>query len=150
MLTGYPQSWLLVALIIVIGASVRHFIKRHDAHDPLSNYAWALPIAAVALAVAFYLTVPRGNAEFAGLVVSDGQALNIVGKHCVMCHSGKPSHEGFDAPPKDVALTTLDDLRKHAEQIMAQAVHGDTMPLGNETRMTSEERRDLGAWLANQ
>jgi uncharacterized membrane protein len=150
MLTGHQQSWLIVALIIVLGASVRHFINRHDAHDPLASFVWALPVAAVALAGAVYLTVPNGNAEFVGMTVSDGEALNIVGKHCVMCHASRPSHEGFEAPPKDVVLTTLDDLRKNRDQIMAQAVHGDAMPLGNETRMSLQERRELGAWLANQ
>jgi uncharacterized membrane protein len=32
---------------------------------------------------------------------------------------------------------------------MAQTVHGDTMPLGNETQITAEERRALGGWLAS-
>jgi uncharacterized membrane protein len=106
-------------------------------------------VAVVALGVAVYLTAPRSNAEFAGMQVSDGEVLNILGKHCVMCHSARPSHEGFDAPPKDVILGTLDDLRRHADQIMAQTVHGDTMPLGNETQITAEERRALGGWLAS-
>jgi uncharacterized membrane protein len=108
-----------------------------------------LPVAVVALAAAIYLTAPKSNAQFAGIEVTDGEVLNIIGKHCVMCHSARPSHEGFDAPPKDVILGSLDDLRKHADQIMAQAVHGDTMPLGNETHISAEERRALGAWLAN-
>ncbi len=34
MLTSNSQPWLVVALIIVVGASVRHFLNRHDAHDP--------------------------------------------------------------------------------------------------------------------
>jgi uncharacterized membrane protein len=33
---------------------------------------------------------------------------------------------------------------------MAQAVNSTTMPLGNETGMTLEERQKLGAWLAAQ
>jgi len=150
MLTGHPHAWLVVALIIVMGGSVRHFINRHEAHDPLGRYVWALPIAAVALAVAVYLTAPRGEADLAGVTVSDGQVLTIVAKHCVMCHSAKPTHDGFDAPPKDVVLGSIEELRRHAEQVMAQAVRGDTMPLGNETGMTPEERRELGAWLLNR
>jgi uncharacterized membrane protein len=75
--------------------------------------------------------------------------LAIVGKHCVMCHSERPSHDGFDAPPKGVVLGSLDDLRKHAVEIMAQAVNADTMPLGNETGMNEGERLKLGAWLVS-
>jgi uncharacterized membrane protein len=150
MLSSHPQSWLIVALIIVMGASVRHFLNRHDAGDPFLKIGWALPVAAVALGAAIFMTAPRENAAMAGLSVSEGEVLNIVGKHCVMCHSAHPSHEGFDAPPKDVVLGSIDDIRKHAAQIMVQAVNGDTMPLGNETGMTREERDKLGAFLMNR
>jgi uncharacterized membrane protein len=150
MLTSHSQSWLIVALIIVIGASVRHFLNRHDAGDPLHKVAWALPVAALALGAAIWLTAPRADASFAGIAVSDGEALNIVGKHCVMCHSARPTYEGFEAPPKEVILGTIDDIRRHAEQIMAQTVNGDAMPLGNETAMTPEERLLLGAYLTNR
>jgi uncharacterized membrane protein len=150
MLSSHPQSWLIVALIIVMGASVRHFLNRHDAGDPFLKIGWALPVAAVALGAAIFMTAPRENAAMAGLSVSEGEVLNIVGKHCVMCHSAHPSHEGFDAPPKDVVLGSIADIRKHAAQIMVQAVNGDTMPLGNETGMTREERDKLGAFLMNR
>jgi uncharacterized membrane protein len=150
MLFTHPQPWLIVALIIVIGAAVRHFLNRHDAGDPLVRIAWALPVAAVALAGAIYLTVPRSAASFAGIAAEDGDALRIVGMHCVMCHTEIPSHEGFEAPPKGVVLGTLDDVRRHRDQIMAQSVFGTAMPLGNETGMTRAERDQLGAWLLNQ
>ncbi len=150
MLSSHPQSWLIVALIVVIGASGRHFLNRHDAGDPLAKIAWALPVAAVALGAAIYLTAPRADPAMAGLSVGEGEALSIVARHCVMCHSARPSHEGFDAPPKDVVLGSVADIRRHADQIMAQSVRGDAMPLGNETGMTDEERRRLGAFLLNQ
>jgi uncharacterized membrane protein len=150
MLTSNSQPWLTVALIIVVGASVRHFLNRHDAHDPFAKIAWTLPVAAVALGLAMWMTAPRTDPAIAGLQVSEGEVLNIVGKHCVMCHSAHPSHAGFDAPPKDVILGSIDDVRRHAAQIMIQAVNGDTMPLGNETGMTRLERQKLGAFLTNR
>ena len=150
MLSSHPQAWLIVALIIVVGAAVRHFLNRHDAGDPLGKIAWALPVAAVALGLAIYLTAPRADPALAGMTVSDGEALNIVGKHCVMCHSARPSHEGFDAPPKAVILGSVEDIRRHATQIVAQTVNADTMPLGNETGMTREERLKLGAFLLSR
>jgi uncharacterized membrane protein len=150
MLTNHPQAWLIVALIIVVGAAVRHFLNRHDAGDPLAKIAWALPVAAVALFAAIWMTAPRVDPAIAGLTVSDGEVLNIVGKHCAMCHSSRPSHEGFTAPPKDVILTSPDDVRRNAAQVLAQAVNSDTMPLGNETGMTREERQKLGAFLLNR
>jgi uncharacterized membrane protein len=140
-------SWLAVALIIVVGAAVRHFLNRHDAGDPLAEIGWTLPLAAVALAGAMYLTLPQATVATSNVAVNEGEALAIVGKHCVMCHSTRPTHEGFDAPPKDVVLNSIADIRLHGDQILAQAVFGDTMPLGNETGMTYEERQKLGAFI---
>jgi uncharacterized membrane protein len=150
MLGGHPQSWLIVALIIVVGASVRHFINRHEAGDPFEKIGWALPVAAVALAGAIWLTAPRPDAAIAGLTVSDSEAMAIVGKHCIMCHATHPSHDGFDQPPKGLVFASAADLRAHAAQIMAQAVNSNTMPLGNETGITTEERQKLGAFLMNR
>ena len=36
-LSTHPQSWLVVALIIIAGAMVRHFINRGDAGDDLER-----------------------------------------------------------------------------------------------------------------
>jgi uncharacterized membrane protein len=150
MLASHPHMWLVVAMIVVMGGSVRHFLNRHDAGDPLDRIAWALPVAAVALAVAVYLTAPRTDAAMAELNVSGEEALAIVDRHCVMCHSAHPTHAGFDAPPQGIVFASVDDLRRHADQILAQAVDGNAMPLGNETGMTEKERRRLGAFLLSR
>ena len=84
------------------------------------------------------------------LTVSDAEALAIVGKHCVMCHSVHPTHAGFDQPPKGVVFGSIEDLHAHATQILAQAVNSTAMPLGNETGITTEERQKLGAFLLNR
>ncbi len=55
---------------------------------------------------------------------------------------------GFTAPPAGVILATLDDLARHRDAVRRQAVDATTMPLGNMTGMTPDERAALGAWLA--
>jgi uncharacterized membrane protein len=47
-------------------------------------------------------------------------------------------------------IETLADLRQYARLVRVQAVQSNAMPLGNETRMTLDERQKLGAWLASQ
>ena len=152
MLYSHTPIWLVVALIIVIGASVRHFLNRHDAGDPLSRFAWALPVAAAALVVAVYLTTPKSSpaSAMAGQQVTEDDVLTITFKHCTMCHSAHPTHKGIDEPPKGIVLTNINSIREHAQQILAQAVNSDAMPLGNETGMTQAERQTLGAWLNQQ
>jgi uncharacterized membrane protein len=97
----------------------------------------ALPLAAVFVAVS-------GSAFAAE--VSDAQALAIVQKHCGPCHARKPTHSAFDKAPKDVVLETSADLKKNAARVLEQ-VEDRTMPLGNETDMTDEDRETLGRWV---
>ena len=146
-LTNHPQSWLLVALILVIGGPIRHFIVRHEAGDSIAEILWAPAVAALGLVAALILTAPK-SATGPALVVSDGEALGIAAKHCVMCHAAKPTRDGFTEAPKGVTLTTAADLARFAPLIKAQAIDTDAMPLGNETGITDDERAKLGAWVA--
>ena len=75
--------------------------------------------------------------------VSDADVLAITRKHCAACHARKPSHPSFDAPPKDVMLETLDELRAWGAKVIEQVVQDRNMPIGSETGMTEEERQML-------
>ncbi|MTI17533.1 cysteine desulfurase [Rhodobacteraceae bacterium RKSG542] len=146
LLTGHSHSWLLVALILVIGGMVRHFLNRHDAHDNFGNYWWALPSAAVGLMAALIITAPQ---KIEGVArISDMDALEITQKHCATCHAAVPTANGFDEAPKDIRLETLAELKRYSDQVYAQAVQSDAMPLGNMSNMSEQERQELGAWLA--
>jgi len=149
MLYAHPQSWVIAGLIIVSGGLVRHFLNRHEAGDPLRGFAWTLPAGAAALAAAIVWTAPRRET---GPVaeVSDQEALQVVSAHCTACHARRPRHEGFTEAPKGVALESVDELRRHAAQVYAQAVQSRVMPLGNETAMSEAERARLGAWIRAQ
>ncbi|TBW37192.1 cysteine desulfurase [Siculibacillus lacustris] len=146
-LTNHPQSWLLVALILVIGGPMRHFIVRHEAGDSLVKIVWAPALAALGLVAALILTAPKA-APTGGAVVSDAAVLALTAKHCTMCHAERPTHEGFTEAPKGVTLGTAADLARFAPLIKAQAIDTDAMPLGNETGITDAERALLGAWVA--
>ncbi|MEP4034768.1 urate hydroxylase PuuD [Roseibium polysiphoniae] len=146
MLTGHPQSWLLVALILVIGGMVRHFLNRHDAGDPFAKFWWSLPVAAVGLVIAIIMTAPKDYSG--GAAVADSEVIAIARTHCASCHAAVPTHEAFDEAPKEIHLESLGDLQRYADQIMAQAVQSDAMPLGNETGMTDTERATLGTWIS--
>jgi len=54
---------------------------------------------------------------------------------------------GFAAAPAGVLLDTPDQIRLLAPRIQAVAVAAQTMPLGNVTGMTAEERGLLGRWI---
>jgi uncharacterized membrane protein len=145
----HPRSWLIVALIIVIGALVRHMLNRLDAADDWDNYAWVMPAVAMALITAIYVTAPVTRSTTGG-AVTDLEAQAIVGKHCLMCHAHNPSHPAFKEPPKNITLESIPEMRRFAQQIYMQTVQNRAMPLGNQTGMTEEERDALGRWVSGR
>ena len=148
-LTGHPQAWILILLIVVGGAALRHYLVRTEVGGEQREIAWLLPMIGGVLAVALMLTAPSGAPAFKG-EVTDADALAITQSRCVACHAAKPSDETFSEPPKGVILGSLEDLRRHKAQIIVQAINNNAMPLGNKTEMTDEERAKLGAWLSKQ
>jgi uncharacterized membrane protein len=72
----------------------------------------------------------------------------LVDKHCVACHAARPVHANIPKPPAGLDFTQDAVLKANARRMRFQAVTTRAMPLGNETHMTMEERRTLGAWVA--
>jgi uncharacterized membrane protein len=101
-------------------------------------------MAAASLAAAMLFSPTNIPASVAD--VSDAEGMAIMQRHCVMCHARKPTHPSFDAPPKDVALETIDELRAWAVKVVEQVVLDRNMPVGNETDMTEAERAALARW----
>jgi uncharacterized membrane protein len=97
-------------------------------------------------AVAISILLATATCARAGSI-PDTEALQIMRKHCVMCHAANPTHESFREAPKNIILETAADLKKYAVVIFAQTVQTKAMPLGNQTDMTDDERVMLGRWL---
>ncbi len=149
MLTGHPQAWALVGLIVVGGAALRHFLVRVEVGDEISEIAWAVPLIGVALVGALVLTEPEKTITYSG-VVTDADALAIVQTRCSSCHAKVPTDTTIRAAPKGVELVTLEDMKRYRERIEAQTVRTRVMPLANKTGMLLEERAKLGVWIAAQ
>jgi uncharacterized membrane protein len=145
----HPQSWLIVALILLLGGLIRHFLNRTDAGDDWKRHAWIAAPALAALCAAIWATAPQAAVRTASLV-SDADALAIARRHCVACHAAKPTHEAFVEAPKNVRLETIEDMRRYAPLIVTQAVVSKAMPLGNQTGMTDAERDKLGQWAGGR
>jgi uncharacterized membrane protein len=143
----HPQSWLVVALILLSGGLIRHVLNRIDAGDGWDAYGWITPVAAMALITAIYVTAPAPRAASTAAPTTDAQVLAISAKHCVSCHASNPSHPAFKEPPKNMALETVPELRRYSRQIYMQTVQNRAMPLGNQTGMTDDEREALGRWI---
>ncbi len=145
---GHPQGWIPLIAISISGALVRHWFNLRNASTPS---LWPIPAAVVVfLAVAAWASLPTLQADrlaASGEKVEFTQVRAIIDARCLACHAAKPTFEGFDVAPKNIRFDKPAEIRKHAREIKKTAVDTDTMPLGNETRMTEDERRLLGSWV---
>jgi uncharacterized membrane protein len=140
---GHSYSWLILVVLLVIGAWVRHFFNlRH-----LGRTVWWIPAsAAIAIAVLAILIRPQSQSSAGTPTVSFTQVARIVDQRCAACHSQHPTK--VDAAPRGIKLDTPEEIKAQATAIEQQAVQTQAMPLGNVTGMTKAERDLLRRWIA--
>jgi uncharacterized membrane protein len=138
---GHSYAWLILVVLLVIGAWVRHFFNlRHAGRN-----VWAIPVTA-AIAIAVLAVVIRPQEESAsGTSVQFAQVKQIVEQRCAACHSDHPTLVG--TAPQGIELDTPAEIKAQATLIEQQAVLTKAMPLGNATKMTQSERDLLGRWI---
>jgi len=135
---GADEAWLVLVLIAVLTAGVRHFFNLW--HTGRRAW-WILGVAAAAVvALALWLQPDEVTPVDAGPVAFE-QVQAVIEDRCATCHSGASA-------PLGLRLETEADITARADDIERQAVQTRAMPPGNSTGMTKDERELLGAWLA--
>ena len=149
----YPMTfvgedlWILVGLVVLIGAIIRDYFNTSHSGAAGLRVRWQWPTASALIIILALWTRPETLALDGQQVVTDQQVHSIVMTHCAGCHAARPTAAGYTAPPKGVILETLSDVQKYKAQVYAQSVSSQAMPVGNLTQMTLEERAILGHWL---
>jgi uncharacterized membrane protein len=142
-----PWSWLVALLLFGAGMAARHVMIGQG-----PRRAWAIVPGAAALAAVLFLTAPPGvhgmSAQAAaGPPVPFAVVRNIVTARCVTCHSATPTFPTFGPRPGGVSFEDDASIRAHADRILVRVVETKTMPLGNMTAITEEERETIGRWV---
>ena len=146
---GHPLAWLSLVLLVVLGASVKYVMNFRSRSNRWIVLAGAASlVGAVTLAVRAGAPAASASAYRADPPVAFETARAIIETRCVTCHSAKPTNPAFPQAPLGVRLDEPERIAALAPRILARAVVTETMPLGNLTGMTAEERRILGAWIA--
>ncbi|MFA5949966.1 MAG: urate hydroxylase PuuD [Hyphomicrobium sp.] len=146
-------SWLILALVLVMGVSIRHFYNTRHKGLPSPWWTWAVT-ALCGLAIMWLSSFgPNSAMASAGIEAAKPQmsaeAKNIVLGRCSMCHAQEPAWPGIGVAPKGVRLDTEEHMVAHANAIRIQAVLTHAMPPGNVTEISPEERKTLATWLAS-
>src|SRR6266513_4604991 len=142
-----PVNWLVLLLLFVAGASIRHVMI---GRGPAAR--WALAPAAVALAAAMLLSMPKGVAARPAAAADSAPPFAavraVIQQRCQPCHSQYQTDRSLGPAPGGVTFDTPEAIGRYAERIRVRAVETRTMPLANKTGMTEDERALLGRWIA--
>lgn len=146
-LFGQAHSWLIIALILIIGGVARHYFNTSHAGGTGRAVQWQWPVAAAFMVVLILVASYKPASEGGAKLISAIDALAIVQTRCISCHSANPADKDFDEAPGGIKFETIDVVRKNGSRILNQVVLSKAMPLGNKTKMTDVERRQLGDWI---
>jgi uncharacterized membrane protein len=137
---GDDQAWIVLVLVFVLTAWVRHFFNLWHT----GRRAWwiAASSAVAVVALALWLQPDEPSPAQTG-PVSFAQVQEVITARCATCHSGASA-------PLGIRLETEADITARMADIERQAVLTRAMPPANATDMTEEERDLLAAWIAQQ
>jgi len=150
---GARYNWLVLIAMSFAGACIRAwFVARHK---PLERgpFAAALPallgLGTLAVVVVTLAPAPAAGAkaQLAAAPADLDRVQAIVTHRCAPCHARVPSQTGFNAPPNGLVFETLSQVQTQAAEVVQQ-LDTHSMPLGNLTGMTEEERAELSRWAA--
>jgi uncharacterized membrane protein len=143
---GNRHGWVILAIFILSGALIRQFfVLRHRGRlMPALPAVAAVLLLGVAIAIA---PAPASNvSKTSG--VPFAKVHSIIAQRCGVCHADKPTFAGFQQAPGGVLLDTPERIVAAAPRIHQTAIAAHTMPIGNLTQMTPEERALVAEWIA--
>jgi len=143
--SGENAPIVLIA-IFVITVLIRHYFNLEG--EKKKGGKQTLAIATLLTAIAFYALIPAQVKPLEdNRVVSFEEANTIIQNRCATCHSKSPSDDTFTTAPSGFVLDTKQEIINTKDIIYTRTISSDSMPFGNKTEMTQEERQILASWL---
>ena len=148
-------SWLILGLILIIGALIRHFFNTKHKGLPAPYWTWLVAsILALCSVLLSYAGAPNNNVyEVRNLNMTKEEihktAVELVIERCSSCHAREPLWEGLAFAPKGIHLETEEEVLKMANEIYWQSAASWAMPPGNIIWLEDEERVLLSEWHAS-
>src|SRR5690606_30681115 len=111
MLYDNANSWLVVTLILPVGASVRQFFNLMHTGREIRTLRWQWPTAAalMVLLVAYLSWQPDAGDAVAAEIPTAADMVAVAQARCVSCHAVKNTDPDVDRAPGGVMLETAAD-----------------------------------------
>lgn len=157
-LYGHAHAWAVMGLVAVAGVGVKYVMNMRRQTHPI-----VLVGTLATLGGAVTMTMPSSSSSSSSLASSAALSAHeaagqppvpyatvkgILEARCTSCHAKQPTNPAFAAAAAGIVLETPADVVFQKDRILVRAVETKTMPLGNMTGMTDEERALLGRWIA--
>jgi uncharacterized membrane protein len=142
---GHSHGWLVLMVLIIASAGIKHYWNLLDRGESKPRVL-VLSIAAL-VTLSFLISPAFEDTLDTSVPVSFREANMVIQQRCVQCHSAAPTDDDWRTAPNGVMYDTPEQIQSMADQIMARAVRSKSMPLGNKTGMTEEERTVLRRWI---
>jgi len=139
-------NWAILIGLALVGILVRHYFNVRHLGGPKW---WLLAVAFAGLLAIVALSVPKSVFQSsAPEAVGMNTVRGIIHKRCTVCHSQSPVQAGFQDPPGGVILDTDEHIFNLSSRIFTTTVATRSMPIGNLTQMTEDERAAVSSWYA--
>ena len=142
---GHSWNWLILMVMVVASAGIKHYWNLLDQGIKRTSVLVASILALVFMSVA--ISPAFEDSLDAAIPATFEEANAVIQARCVQCHSASPTDDQWTAAPNGVMYDTPEQIKAMADKIMTRAVRTKTMPQGNKTGMTDEERTILKRWI---
>lgn len=142
---GHSGNWIILMVMIVASAGMKHYWNLLDRGE---NKPLWLAGSVISLVVMSFVISPAFEDTMDTSIPATFQEANaVIQARCVQCHSASPTDDQWPTAPNGVMYDTPEQIAAMADKIMTRAVRTKTMPQGNKTGMTDEERTVLKRWI---
>jgi uncharacterized membrane protein len=142
---GHEKNMLILALICLAGAGIKHF---HNQWERGESNKWVVPLSVGFILTAIYITAPVSRDELLNAEkVSFSEIHPIIQQRCSPCHAKNCTDDVYIIAQKGIMFDSPELIVQHKDKILSFAVINKTMPQGNKTRITQDERDLLEKWI---
>ena len=142
---GHSGNWIILMVIVVASMGIKHYWNLLD-RGQSKPLVLAMSVLALVM-LSFVISPAFEDTMDAAIPATFDEANAVIQRRCVQCHSASPTDDQWTAAPNGVMYDTPEQIKAMADKIMTRAVRTKTMPQGNKTGMTDEERTILKRWI---
>ena len=142
---GHEYNWIILMVITLASAGIKHYWNLLERGE---RSRYILPVSIVGMISLALVTSPAFDESSEEMLeVTFSEVKGIVRTRCVQCHSATPTDDQWQVSPNNVMFDTPEQIVAQSERIMIRSVRTKSMPLGNKTLMTDDEREKIKAWI---